>query len=673
MKPFRFVRNCRRALQAGLAFLIFTAVSTVAVAQDDDGTQQIDAPGLDIEAIVGWDGIVDRSTPVPISLLLNNFSNAPVDAEVWLKDPWRKTEISLGEVYVSEGASRRLTSIQSFQEWNECIVELRDNIDRKTVLWRRALTINTGQRFDSNIKYALIVNNSTRHLDLPAKAAVPVISRTPNTQRQYSYNGQPYSDEITAVAESQSITSLNCKTWQLPIHPAPLMTANAVVFPNGVQTDDLNAAQWSALAKWMCRGGTIFIHEKSQEIVQELLAASPLGDEPPFLQGNFSIRRSGVGSIREFTNPIFDEDSTETEQQIADAIAEQDKHHLTEMIQLSKVYNRESGRADRTRTWIMAFFGIYTLLSSVVTMVFFRKNRRSVIVYIVSLVFIACVSSGVLGGSLRYSRGDVHWISVTRAGVGGAVQYAKLHLQSAGGRNTQMGVIGPNADLQYIATTPNYHYIQTNADRFPPFTRQPSLSPADEDSFQIKVPITPWGRRELNATSFNRELKRLDVELKLSRNDDGGPHGDCNIEIVNTLPFDLTDARICMTWADGKTQVLPTPEPGANGEINIVNNVVPEEYYFSTRLRTLKTGQTFRNQMTIKTGQQARSLTSTYDRGAVSVSSALRTGVTKAWIVGLIPKSPSLELDDDNSDFSSAEEMHFFVQEILPEEMVEAK
>ena len=654
-----FIRPC-------LVASLLLGLIAPAAGQSAEDRENIDAPGLDIEAVAGIDSRVDRSTPIPISLLMSNHSDTSIEGEIWITDPWQSRETRIGEVYLSEGSSRRLNSIQDLRQWNECYVELRVN---KVAIWRKSLPINTGNEFIPDIRYALIINNSTRHLDLPKTVNTPVITKTPNVTRRYRFGQQRRPDTEVSASRSQTIDSLNCKIWQLPNHPAPLMVASAIIFPNGIITDDLNAAQWRAIAEWTCRGGVVFIHDKSDEIVDQLLKSVPLNYEPAIQKDGYSTVSVGLGSIHEYAGPVFDKDTLKTEQKIAETISKHTKHSLPELIQLTDLYFRESGRADRTRSLIMAFFGIYTLLSGIVSIVFFRRGRRGITVYIGSLVGIACICSALLGGSLRYSRGDVHWVSVTQAGSGGSVQYAKLSLQSAGSRNSRMAIKGENLDLQQISA-PQYYYSSNGNDRrYPPMTRQPNAFVGDDSTFQLNVPITPWGRRELHATAYNREFDRIDVDLKIAKSTEATSAQEYRFNITNTLPFDLQDARVYITSTSGiSTRVQSEGE--AESEARTPDQLVATESYRMMGLGSIPADDSLNTTFAASDAtDRTRIFRSDFAGGTLTVPSVSQIEVMNFWIVAELKKSPCLAIDTSNSDFTSAEELHFFVQKIRPQEI----
>lgn len=660
-----FIRPC-------LVPILLLGLIVPASGQSAKDRENIDAPGLDIEAVAGIDSRVDRSTPIPISLLMSNHSDTSIEGEVWITDPWQSRETRIGEVYLSEGSSRRLNSIQDLRQWNECYVELRVN---KVAIWRKTLPINTGNEFIPDIRYALIVNNSTRHLDLPKTVNTPVVTKTPNVTRRYRFGQQRRPDTEVLASRSQTIDSLNCKIWQLPNHPAPLMVASAIIFPNGTITDDLNAAQWRAIAEWMCRGGMVFVDDKSDEIVNQLLKSAPLNYEPAMQEDGYSTVPVGLGSIREYAGPIFDKDTLKAEQKIAETIGKHAKHSLPELIQLTDLYFRESGRADRTRSLIMAFFGIYTLLSGVVSIVFFRRGRRGITVYIGSLVGIACVCSALLGGSLRYSRGDVHWVSVTQAGSGGSVQYAKLSLQSAGSRNSRMAIKGENLDLQQISAPQYYYSSNGNDKRYPPMARQPNAFVGDDSTFQLNVPITPWGRRELHATAYNRKFGRMDVRLQIVKIESAKANSgqEIHLKIANTLPFDLQDASVYITSTSG-ISIREAPRDESDSEVQSPDELVAIESYRRMRLGSIPAGGSRDATFGVaEAADRTRIFRSDYAGGTLTVPSVSQIEVMNFWIVAELKKPPCLEIDTFNSDFTSAEELHFFVQKIRPQEIQSAE
>jgi hypothetical protein len=180
------------------------------------------------------------------------------------------------------------------------------------------------------------------------------------------------------------------------------------------------------------------------------------------------------------------EGSSSTRQQIADIAAKLTKHHIHELASAIGVYNQGGGRADRNRFFVVGFFLLYTLFSGLVALTLVRANRRKVTVYLVTVVASACVLSVVLGGILRTSTGDVHWVTVTQAAAGGAVQIGKLDLHSAGSRNTRIAIRGGGRpDLQFTKRIRYYGYGRHDGNGYPPFSWQPNLAMTAEDVYQI--------------------------------------------------------------------------------------------------------------------------------------------------------------------------------------------
>jgi hypothetical protein len=239
-----------------------------------------------------------------------------------------------------------------------------------------------------------------------------------------------------------------------------------------------------------------------------------------------------------------------------------------------------------------------------------------------------------------------------------------IDVQSAGGRNTLVAVSGEHADLQLLGIAPRYYSYYSmhrrQADYFP-FTWQPNLAKDADDAYQVRAPMTPWGRRRLHATAFKRELRRLDFRLEL----DPGPSqiqsarqpgvasgistGVFSLKLANPLPFDITDCRL---------------DIGVTADVNGLMDV-----YHTRHLPDLAAGgnhqETF--QADFQTRHDDRYFWSWPPRPVSPRIS--RLGAASAWIIGSVKNSPILSFDEQRSDFVQQEEYHFFVQEILPEDM----
>jgi hypothetical protein len=453
-----------------LVMLLLMLSASAAVAQTEDPRADVNSPGLTIEALAGWDGTVDRSRPIPVSFLLSNLANTPIEGRLMLIDVSRQGEIDLGEVFLVGGGTRRFASVQMLADWFECFAELRHS---EEVLWRRELTLTTGMDFNADQNFALIISDSQRVPDFPNAASKTVQTTT--------------SDQ-TVASESGPVRYLSVKSWQVPDHPGPMIAVQTIIFPEDFPPEDLNGAQWQAIAEWMCQGGAVFIHDKSSEIIQQLIRSAPLRDELPLRSEPFEARRIGLGTLYEYAAELYSdsEGSSSTRQQIADIAAKLTKHHIHELASAIGVYNQGGGRADRNRFFVVGFFLLYTLFSGLVALTLVRANRRKVTVYLVTVVASACVLSVVLGGILRTSTGDVHWVTVTQAAAGGAVQIGKLDLHSAGSRNTRIAIRGGGRpDLQFTKRIRYYGYGRHDGNGYPPFSWQPNLAMTAEDVYQI--------------------------------------------------------------------------------------------------------------------------------------------------------------------------------------------
>ncbi len=663
--------------RTGPTALLVLLLSSVAPAQTDSSSEEIDSPGLVVESVAGWDGTVDLSTPVPLSFLIRNDSDHIIEGELRLSDPLRGHEVSLGEIVVAPRTARRVASIQAMTDWFECIATLGKGTQ---VLWRRELPLQTGNEFVENVNFALFIDDGGRRLELPGAVS-------PTTALAAS-------QLPVAGKEGRPVRCLTVKTWQTPNHPGPLMAAQAMIFPEGADEDQLNQVQWEAVAEWMCQGGAVFVHGQSREIIDSLTNAAPLDPDPAGPSGEFVVRRVGLGALYEYAEPLLPSASNEVRQRIGETIARLTKNHAGSLLDSANWYYWRGGRADLNRVLVVTFFGFYTFFSGVVALLLFRLSQRRMGAYTVSVIVGACILSGLLGAYLRFSQGDLHWMTVTQAGAGGVVQVGRIEIQSAGGRNTHVAVKGEHVDLQFVGSEQHYNPWYRPQTGYPPFTWQPNLAPSADDTYRVNVTMTPWGRRRLRATAFQRALRPLDFKLQFDPRDrpqsSGGesagpaemPSGVFRLKLVNHLPFELVNCWLVIgvtcTTSEQPTPTQPPvyapyrmggPSPQASAPVDGLIDV-----YQQRQVQQLAAGASFEDTFEA----QFQVLQNKWEQiihlpgGSISPPRIARIGAASAWIVALIEDSPIMAIDEPRSDFVPREHLHLFVQAILPEDMPDA-
>lgn len=668
-------RHGKAKLRAGLIALLALALSSSAMAQPDQQKVDVDSPGLVIEAIAGWDGTVDQSTPIPVSFLISNYSDRIIEGHFTLSGSLNGHGVALGEVVISPGATRRFSSIQALTDWHQCFATLSDG---KKVLWRRELALNTGNQFLANLNYVLFIDKGERKLQLPGALSDTATVAT--------------TDFTVAGKQGRPIRCLAVKPWQVPNHPGPLVVAQAMVFPAGAAVADLNRAQWRAVAKWICQGGTLFVHDKSREIIGRLTDSAPLRGDTPVQSGEFVVRHIGLGAIYEYPRQLFSSEGGKTRQRIAETTADLTKHHISTLVDLQNLYRSGGGRADMNRILVVAFFGFYTLFSGIVALLLFRRSQRMIATYTLTVVIATSVLSGLLGGFLRFSQGDLRWITVTQAGAGGVVQVGKLDVQSAGARNTRVAVKGEHADLQYIRRSRHHYYWNRQQIDYSPFTWQPNLAKDEDDIYQINVPMTPWGRRHLQATAFKPELRRLDFELGFEPRDSpinnageqtqspGMPLGIFSLKLVNHLPFKITNCSLIIgvthktatQTVPGQADTYVVALQSGQTVTSTVDGLI--DVYHTQELSALTAGGTYEDafQANFRAIQNKWDLYRSWEDGQMIPPRISHLGAASAWLIGRVEKSPILEIDEQRSDFVPQKQLHLFIQEILPEDMPDA-
>jgi hypothetical protein len=277
------------------------------------------------------------------------------------------------------------------------------------------------------------------------------------------------------------------------------------------------------------------------------------------------------------------------------------------------------------------------------------------------------------------------------------VQVGRIDVQSAGGRNTRVAVRGTQADLQFIHETQSYgqNYYGWYGWRQPrtncqPFTWQPNGLTAEQDAYQARVAMTPWGRRRLHATAYRREFSTLDFQLRFqpratsagSQGDaasPGMPQGEFSLKLVSRLPLDLTSCWLVV----GASSYLPvnanTPPavqfPGGPGQMATPSIEGLIDVYQRRQVSALAAGaaheETF--DASFQVVQNPWELSIPLPDASLSPPRINRLGTASAWIIATLEDSPMLTIDEPHSEFIPRQHLHLYIQEIRPEDMADAR
>lgn len=655
-----------------LALILIEGFAARAAGQSGFALKDVDTPGLTVEALTGWGGYIDRSTPLPVSFLFRNDTDRSIEGRLTLNDPTSGQEESLGEIFLAPGSTRRFTSIQSLTEWSDCFASLRFH---QAVLWRRELSLSTGKGFDPNVNYALFVDPGGRKLDLPG--APPDLGTVVTRQLE------------VAGTDGRPVQSLTVTPWQLPNHPGPLFVAQAMIFPEGADERDLNLMQWQAVAQWMCQGGVVFVHNASRDIIDRVVQTAPLSADLPSTKDSFSMRRFGIGALYEYDQPLLGSDSHALKQAIARVAAGLGKDQIHALVDAANFQFLRGGQANRNRNWIFALFGFYTLFAGGGALFLFRLNQRQVAIYTTTIVCAASLGAGLLGGYLRYSRGDLRWLTVTRAGAGGLVQIGSIEVQSAGSRNTRVAIAGGHADLQFIGRPDHNYYWQHRQTGYSPFVWQPNREAAEPDIYQIEVPMSPWGRRRCHATAYRGNVSPIEVELDFetvqraegteSKTPPAMLAGTFSLKLHNRLPFDLHECWLVVGASQPASAELKAANSGSRyGGMPQMNDSVDGmmDVYHQQRLQDLVSGASY----DIQAPSAFRSLQNPWELAQIWPSELRhrfyqqafrisRMGEPQAWLFGRIKTSPVMTIDEQRSDFLPEDGLHLLIQEISVEDL----
>lgn len=628
----------------GISLLVVGLLScsvTNVVAQVARPTGVVTTNGLDVKCAIGFEGLCDATRPTSLTLLISNYTGKPIDGHLRLIDKWNGYDIDLGEVYLSEMQTRRFGTIQDLRDWNDVEIELRDESD--TVIWNQELLMQKhgGDSPESNT--VLVVEDGDRKLKLKS-LTLHSTDVTPQQNRYGRFGRQiPQTDLLSTEAGTRVVT-INGATWQIPTHHAPLLPFRAIILVDTVDAGKINGGQWKAIGDWVCLGGRIFIDSKATELVDELLAAAPLTAEPASQQDRFSVRPLGLGAIYEYSQPMFIGDSSATERTVVNSIAEITPQYLTKFATIRSVHRAYDQTTNRNRMWIIILFLAYTLFSGFVVLAMFRRTRRQVVTYLVTIVTTAAIGAGILGANLRFSKGEFRWLTISQPGAVGGIQIARGEASSSGARSSMINVNGSRPDLQVTGTPDNYFW-QGNHVRS--FTKRMNQSKEDQ-TFQTRLKITPWGEQQVYATDFVPNMKRLEVELTIL------PNKQMNVRIVNHLSQDIQTGNIVV--------MATSDTPGSR-----------QRFFQRVQFATIAAGQSKNinvgaSTLTPLTNAVSREL-AFRDIHQISPPQLNRPNAVTAWVFAETRDSSSLKLDEERSDFRMLQGVHLFVQELLPREL----
>jgi hypothetical protein len=637
----------------------------------------VDFAGLDIQAEAGWEDSVDASLAVPFSFLLTNNSVESLDGELFLVDTERKTQVSLGEVFLSPNSARRFSAVQSVRDWENCSAVFRD--DRR-ILWTRPLTLFGTPPLHGECNYLLYVDDGGRQLQFPKGGG------------ESNSTGDAF---VPPAADGSPVVPLRVRTWQVPQHHGPLTLAQGIVVSESFKATQLNEAQWRAITNWMCLGGVIFLPASATDAIAQIEGSSPLPPQPgqPNEDG-MEQRPCGAGSLRLYSGDLFDPDDTATPLALAHAASRLDRNVLLSHLDEHPVTIHDTYAADYTRWLVLMVFCGYGLMSGVGTLLMFRSSRRTLKTFVLTVVGVACLSAAVLGGVLRNSRGDLSWNSVTYGGPSGLVQLATVDVQSAGGRNTRVAVDGRNCDLQLLDAgmptwvrhqTSSYYYYGGEQRRktvtaMPAFTWQANLLADPADSWQVSTPISPWGQRQLIASAMTPDVPPIQITLdcRLPKNADPSnlafysvnmdepSEPEFDARLTNNSPFDLIEAALLVSYAN----VRMTSDDGAYYYNPASRSYVQEAGAGIGEIRfgTVASGSTVSSEAThLSKMREYDSDSYRYgypDRPLLPAPLPGQPGGSQIWLMARLSKSPILTINETQSDFTTNNGNHVFLYRV---------
>jgi len=510
----RFILTCTCLL----TFAIPTAHAQVAAAP-----ASTDYPGLDIQAVLGWDGFIDARTPTPISFLISNNSQDVLEGTLVLREPNTFRTLVLENLTVGPGSKRQFGSVIHLADWEQCEASWEG---ARGVLWTRPISLIGLRQYAADKAALLYVEEGGRSLKFNTPEGQPVL------------NGTLPGDFIPPGGYGQQVTPLSIPPWQLPVHPGPLTVLRGLVLADTLKPESLNDAQWNALGRWVCMGGLVFVSQNSTRLSERLLQACPLrNDGPPSDAARMLI---GAGSLYRLPGPEGT-DNEQQLQQVAQIVALEPGRVLPGACRTLELEDWSAPASEVTLSRVLSVLLIYAALSSL-TLIMFRSTRRWILIWTTSVVALASLGAVAAGVSVRLSRGDMTCTVFSEPGAGGIVETAVLKLNSAGGSSFRTALTGQMPDIQINHDEPdrryNYYYrnpTENQLSTWPAFSLTPNLTPETPGLCTVSVPISPWGERHLRAVDFRRVNSPLQLKLDyLPENQTGPLQGQWQVRVTGT-------------------------------------------------------------------------------------------------------------------------------------------
>lgn len=519
----------------------------VAHAQITATTASSDYPGLDIQAVLGWDGFIDARTPTSISFLISNNSQDVLEGTLVLREPNSLRTLVLENLTVGPGSKRQFGSVIRLTDWEQCEASWEG---ARGVLWTRQVSLIGLRQYAADKAALLYVEEGGRSLKFSTPEGLPVT------------NGTLPGDFVPPGPFGQQVTPLSIPPWQLPVHPGPLTVLRGLVLADTLKPESLNDAQWNALGRWICMGGLVFVSQNSARLSDRLLQACPLrADGPPDDSPRTSI---GAGCLYRLPGP----EGTDNEQQmrqVAEIVSLEPGRVLPEACRSLELEEWAAPASEVTLVRVMSVLLIYAALSSL-TLLMFRGSRRWILIWTTGVVAIASIGAIAAGVSVRLSRGDMACTVFSEPGAGGLVETAVVKLNSAGGSSFRTALIGETPDIQINHDEPdrryNYYYRNPGESQlrtWPAFSLTPNLTPDKPGRCTVAVPISPWGERHLRAVDFRRMTSPLQIRLDYLPDNQPSPlEGRWQVQVKGTSAWRPANITLRMEIR----QLRPTENDG---------------------------------------------------------------------------------------------------------------
>ncbi|MEM7384579.1 MAG: hypothetical protein AAF514_06505 [Verrucomicrobiota bacterium] len=447
----------------------------------------------------------------------------------------------------------------------------------------------------------------------------------------------------------------------LPIHPSAIFPFHGIVISPDMEFDRLHPSQMKCLHAYLINGGSVIFPDNQPEWLEKWTTLTSMPSRTP---GETPLA-VGTGQLHFMPAALMNAEPP-ARRFLYDAIDQRSEPRLIQ--DHFNFYNRTGSQASRSLLFLGLFFAAYTLVSGPLLLFFRKVKGRGFLRIIAILITVFCLLSILIGITLRFIPGDLHWMTITEPGPGGgATQRAFFSAGSAGRRSHALEI---NEGF----------WLQPFSKRFHQFSDR--LVPPAETNLSLS--IVPWTSRLLySQTEVSEKIKPLQVEVREStprpnrkprsnRNaKPATPPKTLTVEFTNPNDFEIRHLRLILTGfgdrrlSRGRYYNANNPNNRSMMTLAALGNIKPSQK--RSRTESISWNEHYYSSISPHPYHSPQEKRQPRTMGQHQFIKHQKRGQMEGYLIGVIEKSPKIEISE--GDFEYDEGNHYFFQKLSPDQL----